>query len=1004
MAVEYIDEEETGDTAMVSPLQMLMGAGFSTVTPEGKAQAAKVFGDLYGKRTAYDEESRAAYDDYEARAQEARDVLRKAREVLAAKKVPTTKWLEMAKGFGSPTRTGAFGESIANYATARIPGKQQEAQWEQDRTSQLLGFDQGMSEIDQKLALQKMQLRQMRAAADDKLMTEAMKIMGRPTPVGKAPPRTPQDRAQAELDKAYVKDYVSFIQGGAADATKNVEELRGAHKALTGRLPGEPIDPKAKGSDTLSGPFVGLLPKIVRDLILPKASETQEGIESTVQRSLKDILGSQFTQVEGERLLARVYNPRLQEDVNARRVAKLVEQLDRAYQEKIKAANYFEQHGTLSGYTGKKSWTMREFEEAVDDDPLANARNLMNSATGQAQVPGAPAPDEGMEEIDIEMLLPAQARGGLIKKKFAEGGSVEGEFPDGRPRFRMPDNKIIRARPGDTYESVLQLYTNATGTAPTRPGLPPQQIPSRGPAPPQQQPAPHPPMLMPASVPPEQEQVPAGMDQAIQQAPALLGRMAAGAGAGATASALPGIMERTVPGMGENAAQRRILDMLQERGVSPQTLANATRQNQRMGIPAMAMDDPSVRPLADSVISESGMPNATEALRRLQERQGNIGERVMERVNLGLKPDEYFDQLDKLKDNLYQNASPLYDQAYAANPSVKSKVLPALLETPDGKKAVKTALRLMRNQGKKIGKADAMGMVQAPSLEFLDNVKRGFDQLITQEEGHGANYKATPLGASIRKLRDQLRDELDVATTPTKGDSLYRKAREQYAGDLEVLDALQTGREQFSKLQPKELDKAFKAMSFAEKDAYRTGVAQKLFETIEGPTTEFNAAQRIVGSPAQRKKLRVLFDNDKQYQLFETALVKEAEIYEASKKSISRGEAGQEVHAEPKPTIAKKVQRHVPRLGIGSPTMWALQFIRNNSQASEKKLDEVMRYLKSSTPDELANMEKTLGPKFKKRIARKGRAGKAAALGAGVGAGVYAAEALTEDEDDAEQE
>lgn len=989
MADEYEDDYAEDQSAAISPLQMMM-TGFNTVTPEGKAKAAEVFGDLYGKRSTHDEEEQKAYDEYEQRAQEARETLRRARDVLAAKKAPSTRWLEMARGFGRPTRAGSFAESIANYAEERIPGRQRETDWEQDRDKQVLGFDQGLGTIDQQLALQRLKLRQARRAADDKLMTESMKIMGRPTPQMRNPPKTPERVAQEALDSVYVKDYIEFIQGGAADATKNIEELRGAHRTL------------AK-SDMKTGPIIGLVPKVLRDVFLPKATATQEAVESTVQRSLRQILGSQFTQTEGEALLGRVYNPRLPENINATRVARLIEQLDRAYQEKIAAADYFEQNGTLKGYTGKKSWSLGEFmpedELAGDDDPSAIADNLQRSITGgrKAAPRVAPrsspsAPDEGQEEIMIESLIPAQARGGLING-FAEGGAVQGEeLPDGRVRYQMPDGKVINARPGDSYDFVLDLYTKATGTAPTRPGLPAQQIPAREDI---------------IEEEPATEEVPVvGEDpsytqRVVEELPSSIGQAGIGAvGAGLGDVALSRLGDRLIPGRRETPAQRRVLDMMQEQRRAPADIVQGVKRTQSLGVPAMAMDDPSMRLTAESALSESGMSNASEILARLNARQEGIGERTMDRINTGLAPDEYFGQLDKLRDNLYENSKPLYQQAYAANPAIQSKVLPQLLNTPDGKKAVKVAMRIMRNEGKKIGKQDALNMVRAPSLEFLDNVKRGMDQLISKEEGSGVNYQATPLGKSMRALRDSLRNELDVATTPKKGESLYKKARTQYAGDLEILDALQAGRQEFTKMQPKQVEALAANMSFAEKDAYRTGVAQALFEQLESPTGDFNAARKVIGSPAMRKKLRPLFDSDKQFELFETALQKESELYELSKKSISRAQQGQEMHAEPRQTMVKRVSRHVPRLGWKSPTMWALQFIRNNSEATEKKIDEILGHLKASTPEELADFEKKLGPKYARRLARQGRAGKTAAAGALAGAayGVLS----SEETDDAE--
>lgn len=1054
---------------MVSPLQMLMMGQFSTVTPEGKAKATEVFQDLYGKRTAYDEGEQSAYDEYETQARAARDTLRKAREVLAAKKTPTTKYLEMARGFGAPTRAGSFAESISNYADARIPGRQREADWEANRDAQLLQFDQSMSGIDQQLAMNRLKLKQARRAADDRLMIESMKIMGRPVPgAGRAPPKDAPRVAQEALDKAYVKDYVDFITQGASTATGDISALKAANRALKGTR----IDPRTgqevqgKKPTTISGPVIGLLPKVIRDIFTPKGSATQEDIESVAQKSLKTILGNQFTAPEGERFLARVYNPRFEEHVNARRVERLLDQIERAHAEKVRAAKYFQANGTLRGYEGRMSWSMDMFDPDIPEgqSPLdiiqGEISDIQNEPAARPQ--RVEAPDEGMDEIDIESLLPAgMAKGGKVRtlksfakewqkhldagdiqearrvakdaddtlgvgssnrftdspveralnniadsisqpkppQKHAEGGVVEGEFPDGRPRFRMPDGKVIKARPGDTYEFALDLYTKATGTAPTRPGLPPQQIPPR-----EEMEGPGQPLARPPMMAAQAEEPPSFGEAALGELPSALAYTAAGAaGAGIGDKVLTRAGDRLIPGRRETPAQRRVLDMMQEQRRSPEMVAANVRSQQRMGIPAMAMDDPALRGTADTVLPETGLQNASTILQRLKDRAGGLEERVTERVNQGLKPDDYFEQLDKMKNDLYSNSKPLYEAAYAANPAVKSKVLPRLLETPDGKKAVKTALRIMRNEGKKIGKQDAMQMVTAPSLEFLDRVKQGMDQLITKEEGHGMDYKATPLGKSMRSLRDALVNELDTATTPAKGESLYKKARAQYAGDLELLDALQAGRDEFSKLQPQQLTKVLAEMSFAEKDAFRTGVAQNLFEALQTPTTDVNSARRVIGSTAMQARLRTLFDSDKQFELFKTALEKEAELHELDKKSIRRGEAGQELHAGPQEDMIKKGSRYVPRLGIGSATMWILQAFRNGQIKTEKQMDQVLEHLKASTPEELADFEKKMGPKYARRLSRKGRAAKTAVAGALAGA-TYRVATGAEEDDDAEQE
>lgn len=1017
---QYDPGVDGDDTATLSPMQMMMGAMFGTVTPEGKAQATKVFNDLYNQRSGYDEQAASDYNDYEQKASEARAILQKARAQLAAQQVPTTKWLELAKGFGSPTRTGAFGESIANYATARIPGKQAEQQWEQNRTRDLLGYDQGVNQIDQALALQKLRMRQMRAAANDKLMVEAMKVMGKPTPL-RNPPRTEQDRVNTALDEKYIPQFLEWEQKDKQEIASQLRLLNNSRL----RLLGQTLDPKTgkivqgKRQDYLSGPLVSVLPKMLRDRIpgIRKGSEIQENVEQAVQSTMRQVMGPQFTENEGVRLLARAYNPAFEEDVNARRVGWIMDKLGQVAQEKEALASYFRQHKTLRGYTGKTSWGESDFAfppelggDSKEDE--AWMQKLFGSPVAPAPAPTAPAPTQaappaqGQEpfkpDYEWEWGEPARARGGRVG--FAEGGQVR-SLPDGRNAYMMPDGKWMGTPPGISYEQAVQRWSEMTGETAPRPGLPPQALPDPDtgadrspqdqvqapvavPTQPPQAPAARPPLMEAQGPDPQEESF---TQRVMQELPAALGVSAAGAAGAGTGALLARRAMETKP-------QQRLVQLMKEAGTDPSRVAAATRNSQRLGVPGMVMDDPALRPSADYALERSGGPQAQEVLSRLRARADKAGERVEDHINKGLAPDEYFDKLDSLNDALYTNAAPMYDAAYAKNPAVKSKVLYQLLDTPDGKKAVKTALRLMRNSGKKIGKADAIGLVQNPSLEFLDNVKRGFDQIIAKEEKNGP----TTLGRSMRGLRNALREELDRATSSDGG--LYAKARAQYEGDLEVRDALMAGRENFTKMQPRELQKAWDNMSFSAKDAYRSGVAQKMFEMINDPSTDTNFAKKIVGSPNMSAKLRIIFDSPKKFELFRTALEKEADLHEADRASIRKGAQGVASHAEPPPSLAQKAVRKIPNLlGFKNPLFWVVHAMRSDTGPEEKQVDDMLKYLKSASPEELRNFEKVMGSRM---AWRSGRVGKVAAAGAGAAAlaraALSASDENNEESDDAE--
>ncbi len=163
-------------------------------------------------------------------------------------------------------------------------------------------------------------------------------------------------------DEQFAKDYVAFKTGGAQDATKQLAQLGDVVTALQG------------GKDNLTGPVVGRVPDIVRGVTNPKAIAMRERVEEVVQRSLRAILGAQFTEKEGERLIARAYNTSQPEAENAIRVKRLMTQLGQALQSKQDAAGYFEKNGTLQGWQGKMP-SISDFNvesKAVSTDDLVN--------------------------------------------------------------------------------------------------------------------------------------------------------------------------------------------------------------------------------------------------------------------------------------------------------------------------------------------------------------------------------------------------------------------------------------------------------------------------------------------------------------------------------------------------------------------------------------------------------------------------------------------------------
>jgi len=188
---------------------------------------------------------------------------------------------------------------------------------------------------------------------------------GRPlsmSPISGGPvdPTITPTSGQTAVDAAFAKEFVTFKTGGFADAQKGIVQLRAVEEQLL------------SGKVNITGPGMGKVPDVALSLFNPRALAAREDVEEVVQRNLRLILGAQFTEKEGERLIARAFNPNLDEAINAKRVKRLLLQMELALKAKQDAADYFEKNGTLRGWAGDLP-SVDDFYAALegggDDEP-----------------------------------------------------------------------------------------------------------------------------------------------------------------------------------------------------------------------------------------------------------------------------------------------------------------------------------------------------------------------------------------------------------------------------------------------------------------------------------------------------------------------------------------------------------------------------------------------------------------------------------------------------------
>lgn len=146
---------------------------------------------------------------------------------------------------------------------------------------------------------------------------------------------------EKQADRVFGKEYANF-------------EALGGKASLDGKLRKiDDVISRMEKSKNFSGPITGLSVKTgVANITNPKAVAIKQDMENLVTETLRQILGAQFTQKEGENLLARTFNPDLPEEVNINRAKELARQLKDQAKTKGESVDYYRKNKTLSGWEG----------------------------------------------------------------------------------------------------------------------------------------------------------------------------------------------------------------------------------------------------------------------------------------------------------------------------------------------------------------------------------------------------------------------------------------------------------------------------------------------------------------------------------------------------------------------------------------------------------------------------------------------------------------------------
>lgn len=140
------------------------------------------------------------------------------------------------------------------------------------------------------------------------------------------------------MDEAFGRYYAQQVQGGGATSSQNVADLSGVAADLT------------SGKIKTGGVAGTFLPESAQRVAAKDISDARQRIQTVVFPTLRQIMGAQFTENEGQRVINATFDSSQPPEINAARALRLQQILQKQLELRKQAIQYWEKHGTLTGY------------------------------------------------------------------------------------------------------------------------------------------------------------------------------------------------------------------------------------------------------------------------------------------------------------------------------------------------------------------------------------------------------------------------------------------------------------------------------------------------------------------------------------------------------------------------------------------------------------------------------------------------------------------------------
>ena len=416
----------------------------------------------------------------------------------------------------------------------------------------------------------------------------------------------------------------------------------------------------------------------------------------------------------------------------------------------------------------------------------------------------------------------------------------------------------------------------------------------------------------------------------------------------------------------------KVAEAIKEDELTPSNVNRTVMYDYARGIPStIANASPSLASLADTVAQRSG-PSGRLVDRVLGEQKAGARERVYQRARNEISGGNYYEDSEKLADDLRAKAQPLYDTAYAHG-EVDDPFINELLVSPrfqsffrKGQQIAKDKQLVARANGEDPSQYELRNIYSTdpatgetvvstlPDVRTLDYIKKGIDAQINTLFKAGKSTDAY----NLKDMREVLLNKLDDAVPA------YKTARREYAGDKEVINAMEAGYKDFPHLDHEEVQSMLGNMSNAEKEAFKTGVVRHIHSVTMDPSNNLNSAARVIESPETQKSLQELFDSPAHFDLFKSALLRESQLYREANQIMGGAQTGRRIQARERFEQQPGLDEAITNAASGADPWKALSNLAvrvgNRAVMPDKVAHKVSELLMSKDPHEVAAAVKAL--------------------------------------------